>query len=66
MKKIMIVLTAAVCCTGCAQQSVGVIGGADGPTAILVSSAPNLKLIVGTLAAVLLIIGVVLYLRKRK
>ncbi len=46
-------------------MSVGVIGGADGPTAIFVSSSVNWGLVIGT--AVVIAAGIILlFVRKRK
>ena len=36
--KYLVTLLAALCLAGCSSSSVGVIGGADGPTAIIVAS----------------------------
>lgn len=41
------------------SQSIGVIGGADGPTKIVVSSSPIMPYIIAGIAA-LVVIGVVL------
>lgn len=49
------------------DYSVGLIGGADGPTAIFVSTAPLLPKLLGALAlaAVAAVIGVIIW-RSRK
>lgn len=43
MKKLLALLTitvlCAVCLVSCADKSIGIIGGADGPTAIFVGSS---------------------------
>jgi len=49
---------------GADKVSVGVIGGADGPTAIFVSSSVNWGLVAG--AAVILAAIVVFVIRKKK
>ena len=48
------------------STSVGIIGGADGPTAVFVSSPVPLWVIAAGIAAVaLLITGVVLYIKRK-
>lgn len=50
------------------STSIGIIGGADGPTAVFVSGDPTMLILaaVGIAAAVaLLVTGIVLYIKKR-
>ena len=50
------------------STSIGIIGGADGPTAVFVSGNPTglVLTVVGAAAAVaLLVTGIVLYIKKR-
>ena len=47
------------------SRSIGIIGGADGPTAIFVTGNP-LPGIIGTVIAVLLITALVVYFVKKK
>jgi Na+-transporting methylmalonyl-CoA/oxaloacetate decarboxylase beta subunit len=52
---------------GCSNEatSVGIIGGADGPTALLVSSKRIRPIIVITIVSAV-IVGIILYNKKRK
>ena len=54
--------------SGCAQESVslGVIGGADGPTAIFVSAAPFWWVLPLILAAVIAAAAIMIVRRKKK
>jgi LPXTG-motif cell wall-anchored protein len=45
-------------------MSVGIIGGADGPTAIFIASSFNWPLVIGT--AVIIAGGIVFFIQKRK
>ena len=57
-----------LCLSGCSNEaaSIGVIGGADGPTAIFVTGNTNWLNISGFLAAVIVAILVVVMIRKKK
>lgn len=63
MKKLILMITAAAfMLSGCAQSvSIGVIGGADGPTAVFVSAAPfwwaPFVLIAAAIAAAVIVIA---------
>ena len=50
------------------SASIGIIGGADGPTAILVAGNPRDALVFGIVlvGVVLIVSGVVIYLKKKK
>ena len=49
------------------SASIGIIGGADGPTAILVAGNHGDKLVFGfVLVVVLIVIGIVIYLKRKK
>ena len=56
------------CLSGCSKDasSIGIIGGADGPTAIFVTSNVNCLHIGGVLAVIVLAILVALMIRKKK
>ena len=56
------------CLSGCSKEaaSIGIIGGADGPTAIFVTSNVNWLNIGIFLAAVIVAILVVVMIRKKK
>ena len=64
---LMLAALAAMCLTGCAQESVslGVIGGADGPTAVFVSAAPFWWVPFVVIAAIAAA-AVIVFWRKRK
>ena len=48
------------------SASIGIIGGADGPTAILVSRTPiTFPFIAGIIAFVLILAGIFLYRRRK-
>ena len=57
-----------LCLSGCHNEaaSIGVIGGADGPTAIFVTGNTNWLSVGGFLAAVIVAILVVVMIRKKK
>ena len=73
MKKLMIFVSSLIlvlCLGGCSNEpsSIGIIGGADGPTAIFVTSQIRwlsiCRLILVIIVAIL--IAVIIYLNKRK
>ena len=69
MKKLISLLAfAAMILTACAKESasVGVIGGADGPTAVIVSETPMLPMALVVLAAVVLVAVVVVFITNKK
>ena len=70
MKNILISLTIilSVLLVGCHESSsIGIIGGADGPTAILVTTDFNWWRIAGIIIAIaVVIVGVVLLFKKKK
>lgn len=47
------------------QNSIGIIGGADGPTVVMVSGS-ILPLVIGAVLIVLAVVGVILLIRLRK
>ncbi len=47
-------------------MSVAVIGGADGPTAVFVTGNPWAAVITGIIVLAVIVLGVVLWRRKRK
>ena len=69
MKRILLAGMAAMGClmTGCAQESasIGIIGGADGPTKVIVATGGEGWWILPA-AIVLLAAGLVLFLRRRR
>jgi Na+-transporting methylmalonyl-CoA/oxaloacetate decarboxylase beta subunit len=49
------------------SSSVGIIGGADGPTAIMIAKTANIgSIIIATITGALLIVAGILGLRKKK
>ena len=71
MKKIIVCLCAllSLVFTGCSNESdsIGIIGGADGPTAIFVSSSFNWwSIIIGAVIIIAIIVAIILYLKRRK
>ncbi len=50
------------------SSDIGIIGGADGPTAIIVSSSPDAWIYVAAAVVVIaaVVTGVILYRRKKK
>ncbi len=70
MKKIVSLLSLlAVALTGCAKESasVGVIGGADGPTAILVSqNVPVLPAALVVLGVVVIVAIIIVFVTHKK
>ncbi|WP_099205372.1 sodium ion-translocating decarboxylase subunit beta [Scatolibacter rhodanostii] len=70
MKKVTLFLLAAITLlTGCANRdpaSVGIIGGADGATSIVVTGKINWFPIVMIAVLLILIIGLVIYFVKKK
>lgn len=69
-KRIALVLLLAfvLCLAGCSSEatSIGIIGGADGPTTIFVTSNVNWLSICGLIAAILVIVLVVLTIYRHK
>ena len=47
------------------SMSIGIIGGADGPTAIFVSGSP-MRLIIGVALIILGVVGVVIFVKRKK
>lgn len=71
MKKIgLIVLTIVTMLAGCGNQdeaSVGIIGGADGPTAIFVAGKPSwLGIILGIVIGLLVVAMIIHHIKKKK
>ena len=72
MKKLIsfvFTLIFALCLGGCNNKStsIGIIGGADGPTAILVASQINWPSIFGLIGVIIVImIALFVYLNKKK
>ncbi len=67
MKSLVPVLTAlsATLLTGCASSSIGIIGGADGPTSIFVS-APLVRWVpILLIVLVILVAGLVLLIQRK-
>ena len=62
-----LVLTFALCLGGCGNEaaSIGIIGGADGPTAIFVTSGTNWQSILGVIVVAILVV-VLIYRNKKK
>lgn len=48
------------------SSSIGIIGGADGPTAVMVSGSPVAVIIAAVIAVILLIILTVFIIKRRK
>ncbi len=48
------------------DASIGIIGGADGPTAILVTGESPLPYIAGGLLIIAIVVGVIVFIKKRK
>ena len=71
MKKITAFITAlifALCLSGCQTKSasIGIIGGADGPTAIFVTSKINWLAVCGFIGMIVVAIGLVLIIYRNK
>ena len=73
MKKLMIFVSSLIfilCLGGCGNEasSIGIIGGADGPTATLVTSQIQWQGVFGVIAAIIavIVITVIIYLSKKK
>lgn len=73
MKKLMGLVSSliiALCFVGCNNEasSIGIIGGADGPTAIFVTSKIHWPSVYGLIAAIIvaILIAVIIYLSKKK
>ncbi|MEG1070001.1 MAG: sodium ion-translocating decarboxylase subunit beta [Ruthenibacterium sp.] len=58
----------AACLTGCFRDAaaIGVIGAADGPTSIFVGTHISWQAIVGIVTLVVLVLGAVFYILKKK
>lgn len=68
MKKFLVSAAAfmAFCLSGCGRaNSIGVIGGADGPTAVFVTGKLNFPIMVPTIAVAVIIAGLVIWLLTR-
>lgn len=69
MKKFMLMLAAAmsVLLTGCNQEanSIGIIGGADGPTAVFVTSRLNFPIMIPVIIVAVVIVGAIVWLITR-
>ncbi len=69
MKKLLALLAAVISfLTGCAKESlnVGVIGGADGPTAVMVSqNAPMLPMALVILGVAVVVAIIIAFIHKR-
>ncbi len=48
-----------------ADSSIGIIGGADGPTAVFVSGSPVAAIIAAAVAVILIIISILFIVKKR-
>ncbi|MBP3655136.1 MAG: sodium ion-translocating decarboxylase subunit beta [Clostridia bacterium] len=57
-----------LCLGGCSSGSaaIGIIGGADGPTAVFVTSRINWPGVFGLIGVIAAVIGIVLVIRHRK
>lgn len=73
MKNLMIfvfTLLFAFCLGGCSNEaaSVGIIGGADGPTAIFVTSNIHWPSVYGLIGVIIvtILVALIIYLRKKK
>ena len=72
MKKLMVFVLLLACAflVGCSNEAanIGIIGGADGPTAVFVSSGANWMSIVGVIGIIIVIILVafIMYRKKKK
>lgn len=71
MKKIVLAFTVLflfLTSSGCSSEStsITVIGGADGPTDIFVSGGINPLFIIGTILVVAIVIGVIVFIKRRK
>ena len=47
------------------SASIGIIGGADGPTAVFVSGPPIWMVAAGVVVAAAIVTGIILYIKKR-
>ncbi len=69
MKRHFLLLLSAVVgilCCGCAKESIGIIGGADGPTAILIGQSSTWRLVELIVLAILVVVMLIYVLKKRK
>lgn len=70
MKKLAIALTTLISMlTGCSSEystSIGIIGGADGPTSVFIAGKTNWFEIAGSIAIVIILIAAIIYFVKKK
>ncbi len=69
IKGMLLTLCCMMCMTGCSQpsSSVGIIGGADGPTAIFLTTSPDAgSFLVGTVLGVGVALVILWWIRRRK
>ncbi len=67
MKKLTAILLMNLLLAGCSKESsVGIIGGADGPTAVFVTSSGNGWLLAGLVLAVAAIVAAIILFLKDK
>ena len=73
MKKLMVLISSIIlvmCLGGCNNEasSIGIIGGADGPTARFITSKIILQSVFGLVAVIIvtIVIAVIIYLNKKK
>ena len=73
MRKLMIFVSSlmfALCLGGCNNKaaSIGIIGGADGPTAIFVTSKINWPSVYGLIGVIIvtILVALIIYLKKKK
>ena len=73
MKKLMIFVLSlifALCLGGCNNEaaSIGIIGGADGPTAIFVTSKIHWPSVYGLIGVIIvtILVALIIYLNKKK
>ena len=74
MKKLMVFILSSVfvlCLSGCSKEStsIGIIGGADGPTAMFVTSQinwPSVCGLIGAIVVTILIIRIIHHNKKKK
>ena len=73
MKKLLVFISSLIlvlCLGGCnnTAASIGIIGGADGPTAVFVTSQINWPSICGLIGVVIVtvVVAIIVYLNKKK
>lgn len=71
MKKLILfglLFVSALSLTGCSNESanIGIIGGADGPTAVFVSSNIDLLTVCGFIGVIIAIVLIAVVIRNRK